>query len=221
LFDKNCLSYWFPRLAQVYVGYPRTEIVPRPSVSEIREAALRISATGPWFLRTGHISGKHQWKDTCDLRDLSKLQQHIDKLAELSEMADLLGLPSDVWVVRERLPVQPIAYLPLYGDMPLVKEMRAFIRGGKIQCLHPYWPENAIAQGLPPDQRYKAPDLFQKLTPSISEAAMVQITLERVARAFPEQHGWSVDLLGTRFGWYVTDMAVADRSFHYLGCDKQ
>ena len=32
-----------------------------------------------------------------------------------------------------------------YGNMPLVKEVRAFIRGGQVVCAHPYWPPGAVA----------------------------------------------------------------------------
>lgn len=30
---------------------------------------------------------------------------------------------------------------------------------------------------------------------------------------------WSVDVLETRRGWFVTDMAEAARSFHWPGCE--
>lgn len=141
-------------------------------------------------------------------------------------MVDLIGLGTDVWCVRELLPTRPLAHLPRYAGMPLVREMRAFVGNGAVQCLHPYWPEGAIRQGFA-YRDHPAESLPAGLTEMIQAATTwtadeerdVRALLLRVAAAMQETgEVWSVDVLDTARGWYVTDCAVAERSFHWPGC---
>lgn len=246
--DRNCLSYWFPKLRDAGVPVPRTEIVRTAAdlspvvdgqlpdgwggfLAELTVAIARLtdnaSPTPPVFLRTGQGSGKHDWKHTCGL-DLSKdtLPNHVAALVRWSHEVDFLGLPTNVWVVRELLPVEPVATLPRYGGMPLVREYRTFVRGGRVVCIHPYWPVGAIRDGLgdvpgttPDDRQIAALFAFNRLYPTGPEQAAAELA-ERVAAAFADGGAWSVDLLATKRGWFVTDMAEAARSFHWDGCPE-
>jgi hypothetical protein len=45
------------------------------------------------------------------------VQQHVYEIAEASEIADMIGLPWDTWVVREFLPTMPYGVCPRYGNM--------------------------------------------------------------------------------------------------------
>lgn len=240
--SKCCLSYWFPKLQAAGVPVPRTEIVrtdpaalwrimfdetvDKPDktawnklIDDLKDAAQRIGP-GPWFLRTGQTSNKHAWKRSCCLTDLNCLPEHVEQIAEFSEMADMIGLPIDVWVVREMLPTKPIALLPAYGDFPLVREMRGFVRDGRIECRHDYWPSGAISQGfreVPSPERLHC--LIADSQISCAEyVEHVEPLLQQVATAFAGDGGWSVDVLETDRGWYVTDMAVAERSYHEPSC---
>lgn len=238
--DRNCLSYWFPKLVAAGVPVPRTEIVKTEVrleqvldgkvpegylqfVNELEQACLQIGACGPWFLRTGQGSGKHDWKRTCFVADLTKLRAHVAALVEWSHLVDFLGLRHDVWCVREMLPTKPIDILPRYGDMPLVREMRCFVKGGEIVCVHPYWPQGSIEQGLDRKELQRAQrslDLFTQSLIPIEQTNEIYTLARQVAEAFKDDGAWSVDILETKNGWYVTDMAEARRSFHWEGCER-
>jgi len=240
--DRNCLSYWFPRLERTGVPVPRTEVIRvddgengwtltavlegeeppafAPLVASIRAAASRLGY--PAFLRTGQGSGKHEWKWTCYLAGPDYVPRHVGALIEWSHMVDMFGLPHGVWCVRQMLPVEPIVVLPTYQDMPLVKEVRAFVRGGRVVCHHPYWPLKAIADGFGCRANGRVDDGIVAYAaaafPTAADEPHWRPLAERVAAAFADDGAWSVDLLATRDGWYVTDMAEAGRSYHWPGC---
>lgn len=233
--QRNCLSNWFQRLQAAAVPVPRTEIVHtalplwkyfgdggtsldalQAFFDELTAAVQRIGT--PCFLRTGQGSGKHQWKDCCYLADVADLKSHVAALVEWSASAGFLGLPCDVWCVREMLPVEPVAVLDKYGDMPLVPELRFFIRDGQVICKHHYWPAGAICKGfsIEPDNIGEIiEDSRDVYTADGGSALSLAI---HVAKAFRGDGAWSVDVLLTKRGFYVTDMADAGESFHWPGC---
>ena len=244
--DQNCLSFWFPILSQCGVNVPRTHIHRAPKSDWIarlvrgeakvgddarREAelvaAIEASAnqlgwsrSRPVFLRTGQTSNKHDWENTCFLRPHSPILKHIAALAEFSMMAGFLGLPFDVWVVREFLPVQPLVYLPNYGNMPLIHEMRYFVKDGEVACSHPYWPKKAIEQGFQGTSGVSRVSEWVERSnefPSIQQANRVA---KIVAEAFNNvgDGEWSVDILAADGEVFVTDMAMAKQSYHTRPC---
>lgn len=232
--DPNCLSHWFPKLEAAGLPVPRTEIVRMPEgarldafrivhgeppetgklpffIEHLRSMADKIGF--PCFLRTGHTSGKHRWRDTCFVEVPDRLERHVLMLVEESEMVGMMGLPYDVWAVRELLPTKPLATCPNYGGMPVNREFRYFVESEDVQCFHPYWPRAALEQG----------------GLSVDDAARVAEELERVdrldlvdslaCRAGEALGGaWSIDLLETERGWYITDCALAKDSWHWDGC---
>ena len=241
---RNCLSYWFPKLSAADVPVPRTEIIdagadwfqmigiaegPRHRESfeaataliahvsdAIRAAAEKVGGY-PLFLRTGHFSGKHDWSRTCHVPDAASVPEHVAHLVYMSEMFAMAGeLPYRMWCVRELLPVDPVAVLPEYGNMPLVKEVRAFVQGGRVVCAHPYWPPGAIERGFGGSPGM--PQALEGIALRSADEQEWRPLSERVAAEFTGDGAWSVDLLATRWGWYVTDMAEAARSFHWDGC---
>ncbi len=146
-----------------------------------------------------------------------------------------------VWAVRELLPVEPVATLPAYGGFPLVPEVRCFVEGGEVRCAHSYWPEAAVLQGLVcahgGSTRVRRGGLLMRddgegVCPlcaaeasrlfALAQAALLLPGWERIALqaadAFRGDGAWSVDLLPTRRGFFVTDMAEAERSWHWPGC---
>lgn len=170
--DRNCLTYWFPKLVAAGVPVPMTRIVTtQPDLAggdlvllmdgaeargfdaflkRLLEAADAVALATSWpvFLRTGHTSGKHNWRETCHWRNREHAARHVGALVGFSHEVDFLGLPHDVFVVREMLKTEPILPLPRYGGMPLTGEIRAFVGGGEVLCLHAYWPAESIRQGL-------------------------------------------------------------------------
>ncbi len=233
--DKTCLSYWFPKLEAAGLPVPRTEIVrtdcdlmlyffggpkdpPKPTEAfnaflvELEAARQRIGGTAV-FLRTGQTSGKHDWKRTCYLPVGANLAHHVGALVEFSECADFMGLPWNVWVVREMLPIDPIGICERYGNMPVVREFRYFIADGAVTCWHPYWPLDALNDG---GFAADVPEGWYEAMCRHDEAATALAT--RVAAVFRDDGAWSVDVLATRRGWVVTDMAEAGISYHWPEC---
>ncbi len=184
----------------------------------------------PVFLRTGHFSGKHEWNKACYLPSNDQVDQHIRQLVFMSEMFGSFGeLPYKMWAVRELLPTKTVAVLPGYGDFPLAREVRAFISDGEIVCSHPYWPSAAIKNSLTPRRlepaeveilAYRANEFAAMVDPAASRH-LWEPQVREVAREFKGDGSWSVDVLETERGWYITDMAEALRSWHWDGCEQK
>jgi hypothetical protein len=228
------LSYWFPKLEAAGLPVPKTIIVPMHReaqrnvwaaldgkhgtaeqgaaslqfVSDLRGAADSIGF--PCFLRTDHTSGKHGWENTCFLPAAESIPSHILAIAEYSAMAGIMGLPFDVWVVRELLPTKPFGVCPNYGNMPICKEFRFFVEDGLVRCHHPYWPLGALEQGG------ANPDLDYELLCWMGNTAELYVLASAAGKAVGGR--WSVDLLETEKGWFITDMAEAEKSFHWERC---
>lgn len=263
--DHTCLSYWFPIVSKADgVNVPRTKIYrahsididwirmslsgavswPHPELGDrpalfgaIRAAALELGL--PAFLRTGQGSGKHQWTETCFLPDaeLPTIARHVFALAEWSEMVDMLGLPYDVWVVREMLPVKPL--FTAFRDMPIVREFRLFVRtsDGEVWHAQPYWPAHAFTHVIPggsdgtvvwkeehreglAEPQASILEASQRFGPLEFETLCAQAKNAAVAlkQAGCPVGDWSMDFLQAANGdWYLTDMAEADKSFKWPG----
>lgn len=222
--DPNCLSTWFPQLERTGVPVPKTIIVRAPGdykwlwpllddeipkgfwpfIEELEQAGDALG--WPAFLRTGHTSGKHYWSGTCFVRDASSLPDHVTKLVEFSLMADIRGLPTEVWAMREMLPV-PDTFTAFNG-LPINRERRYMIRDGQVVRHFPYWPANALRNASVSDWRERLAELNQE-TPEEIDHLIVLAT--KVAQAFPGH--WSVDFLYTAKGWCCIDMAEGDKSW--------
>jgi len=228
---KCCLSYWYPKILKNKVRTPKTKIIrlnykesfdlfkildgercdlaTRLFADIFREAcAMRKTA---YFLRTGQTSGKHNWNHTCNLGPWSAalIKKHVCMLLDFSGCVDL---PVDVWVLREMLPTKPI--FRAFDGMPIVQERRYFVRDGKVEEHFPYWPQHSIEghvdeethpdwRGLLSEDNKQNAEQIKLLT-GLSENAMQGI-----------EGYWSIDWLRTTDGWYCTDMALGDASYHY------
>jgi hypothetical protein len=228
--DKTALSFWFPKIAAAGVPVPRTKIITmskeaqasiwkwfdgepgngaeKPFLAELAAAATEMGF--PCFLRTDHTSNKHSWQETCFLTSADNIAQHVYNLAEFSEICDMIGIPWTTWVVREFLPTIPLGVCPNYGNMPICREFRYFVDDGKIRCVHPYWPDYALEQGGVDLATFDYKALCAGQVPGLDCLA------EEAGKAVGGS--WSIDILETRNGWYVTDMAEAHKSFHWDGC---
>ena len=226
--NPNCLSYWFP-LIESLVPVPRTEIVRSGDLSALFDNEIpdgwceflaemntaRGKIGGDCFLRTGQGSGKHDWAKTCYLPETANIADHVAALVDWSVLVDFMGLPFDVWCVREMLPTSPIGACPRYRGMPVCREFRFFAEAGQVKCFHPYWPLGALQDGgLAGGFSEGWYEEFCRL-----EDKEPQRMAEIVSNAVPG--AWSIDVLETKRGWFVTDMAVAERSFHWPGCPAE
>lgn len=229
------MSHWFPTLNSTGVPVPDTRIVTTDLpledmvcgdaamaayppewlsfLTQLRAFALEVGWL-PIFLRTGHGSGKHDWLDTCYVAQSKRLGRHVAQLVEWSAMRDL---PTRVWAVREAL--QLVSSFTAFNGFPVNCERRYFIENGKVSCHHPYWPQRAVADGSP------SVDGWQERLEALNEEASIEVAYltaqsERVAAAFPGE-SWSLDwALATDGVWYAIDMAPAELSYHWPGCQK-
>lgn len=228
--DFNDMAFWFPPLEPAGLPVPRTELVQTdvalydlldgkdPSgwalfLDALTGAAERVGA--PFFLRTGHTSGKHDWVRTCYVSEAHRdvLAYHVAALVEQSAMG-IPGLPTDTWAVRELIPTIPICHCDAYGGMPVVREFRLFVRDGRVEHDQPYWPIAAVAAGRPDVADWK--DQLAEISEiSGVEISMLQSWALDAARAVGGGY-WSVDFLqATDESWWLTDMAQGDVSFRY------
>jgi len=229
--DKTALSYWFPIIQAAGLPVPKTKIVyitdeakksiwaafdgkdegdPQPFFNQLANAATEIGF--PCFLRTDYTSNKHQWEDTCYLKSAADIPRHVFELAEFSVCCDMIGIPWDAWVVRELLPTIPFGTCPYYGNMPVCREFRLFVDEGNVRCFHPYWPLDSLKQGGAKVNYTK----LCRLNPT--EENNLKLLASRAGQALGGS--WSIDILETKNGWYVTDLAEAYKSFHWEGCEK-
>ena len=238
--DITRLSYWFPKIKAAGLQVPETCII-KTTEKELKDIfrsmessrrdgvyslAKRIGeaielADGidyPCFLRTDHFSGKHDWERTCFVQNGESIAEHIMAIAYMWECMNMFGPPCDVWVIREFLPTKPVGVCHSYGDMPICREFRFFVEDGDIKCWHPYWPVKALNDG---NAKYHGAFDYNAFC-RIDDPQELQKLFDLASKAGATLSGsWSVDLLETQRGWFVTDMAEAHKSWHWEGCVKR
>lgn len=236
-FEKRaCLSYWYPKTQ--HLPSPATKVLNEPLTLEMlsendKEGVynagyheliyrLRLAAGEmigryelPLFLRTGQTSGKHDWPNTCELSSPEEIESHVQALAMFSHAVDLRGLPLNVWAVREWLDIEH--KFTAFSGMPIGREYRFFVQEGEILHCQPYWPHEALAEHAT-ETGWKAKlDELNKMPPPYAAIDLANLVGETVANRFEHPDScWSVDVCKTTGrGWYLTDMAPAERSFFW------
>lgn len=225
------LCHWFPKVKDLGIPVPRTQIcyvdrsqmyrsiageqLPR-EYYRMFDQAVRDVRGYPLFIRTDLSSGKHLWKTTCYVEDGVNLLPNILRLCEANGTADIpgLSLQFEAIIFREFLDLAT-GFTAFRGEMPINKERRYFVRDGAVVCHHPYWPSESIL-GRTKDATWQ-----EKLTALNAEDEEEIATLtsyaERVGGRLPGF--WSIDFAQTANGaWYLIDMADGGRSFHWEGC---
>lgn len=239
-FARNCISHWHPKLVAAGVPTPRTIICRiEPSISQETgawlvgegtptqqsmqlvsdiESACASLGPAPWFLRSGHFSGKHYWLETCCLPNCEpySVEAHIQAIVEVGECASMIGFPWNVWAVREMIPMRAddcAGFAARFGGMPVRREYRAFVRDGEVLCVHPYWPADAFGKSR--SAEFDAE--LARISSVLDFHGPVIALAEKAGAALGGE--WSVDMLRDAVGnWMVTDCAVANESFHWPGC---
>jgi hypothetical protein len=95
-------------------------------------------------------------------------------------------------------------------DMPVCKEFRYFIEDGRYVCSHPYWPVQSLIDG--------GFDLSPHDFTALCAGRTQELDQIAIAAGAAVGGAWSVDILETKRGWVVTDMAEAHKSWHWGGC---
>mgnify|MGYP000335996289 CR=1 FL=1 len=219
--DENSMLYWYPKIKNLNIPQPRTEIVevnesifdlldgklPR-NIDEIKRVARKIGY--PLFMRTDHLSGKHEWKYTCYVETEKDLIPHISNLVESSAMAGIVGLPINALVFRELLKLDYA--FKAFNGLPIARERRVFIKDGNVQCIHAYWVEDAIRFW-----EAKEPEGWRKKLRELNTVTdeEVEILTEYAEIVGQEVKGyWSVDFAKSGEKWYLIDMAKGEDSWH-------
>lgn len=217
----NDITFWYPVLFHSQIPVPKTIILhtnidmevvsygKKPDgfddfVKEVRSAIKKVGL--PAFFRTGYLSNKHDWKNSCFITDLDKIQNHITSLVEMSDIATIDRFcPCDFFAVREIIKTKPY-FTYFSGDMPITSERRYFVRNGKIECQHPYWPAEVF------------PDIDKKQIEELNrfgeeDKAILDSMATYISKKFSGY--WSVDFLkDINNKWYCTDMAIGESSYH-------
>jgi len=232
--DKTAMSYWFPKIEAAGLPVPRTTMVPMPTDAQrdlfrsfdqeqmhgeyaafVKTLEPIAESLGyPCFVRTEFTSAKHDWELACYVKAYAELADHISHIVYFSECCAPGGeLGYNFWAIREFLPTMPIGVCRGYSNMPICREFRFFVEDDKVVCWHPYWPRHALDDGNPV---YSGPPMSYEEFCTPPDLAALEKIASDAGRAVGG--AWSVDLLETKRGWFLTDMAEAHRSFHWEGC---
>jgi len=128
-------------------------------------------------------------------------------------------------IARKLIPTTAV-FLAFDGNLPITKERRYFVQDDKVVCHHPYWPPDAFVrrdggcwanEAIFPRWRKALCDMNQQ------DAEEVEL-LSRLSSDIGRELGgaWSVDWLWSEQEgqWYMIDMAEADKSYHWPGCEE-
>ena len=233
--DINSMLIWFPRIKDLNIPMPKTEIyeIPEDALANLQredmknldmEAVKKVAAKigYPLFLRTDQASGKHYWKRTCYVEKEEDLRIHVFEVVSFNLCADLFGLPFKALVFREFIEMDS-KFVAFLGEMPVNPERRYFIKDGKILCHHAYWIPEAIEQGTVGQSWDKLPvgwrDILKKInTETPEEVKLLSSYANEIAEIF--KGFWSIDFCKSKDGtWWLIDMAAGEKSWHYEKCE--
>lgn len=225
--SKTSMLYWWPRIKNLGIPVPRTEIVeipytylvsildgkplPKEYLVMAEEAGRKIGY--PIFLRTDMASAKHQWDRTCFVPTEDKLFKHIWTLVDETLTTGMFGeLDPNALVFRELLELT--SPFTAFSGLPISCERRYFIRNGKVECHHPYWPESAIERSWIPPSEPRWRELLASL--NIELPWEIELLTNYASRVGTVLDGyWSIDFSeGQKSTWYLIDMAEGDKSWH-------
>jgi hypothetical protein len=183
------------------------------TVRAVKVAAFELGGY-PVFLRTGCMSGKHAWLETCHVPGPDDVQARMATLVR--EQATAFGVPPvGEFVVRELLDLET-GFRAFRGRMPVNTEVRAFVDGDEPVCLHPYWPEEAIYGASRQDWRV----VLREMQDIEAGDRGLLLELSAALGGHRLQGAWSVDWARHRDGrWFLIDMAPAGMSYHAPECE--
>jgi hypothetical protein len=231
--EESSLEFWYKDVEYLGIPSPKTKIVKLTkkeleaahsehllgSVTvKLMEAAEEFEY--PIFLRTDLSSGKHAWDTSCYVDHPDKISRHAHEVMVYNLVADMFGLPFRSFAVREFIPLEGGELKAFYGNFPVTKERRVFVRDGIVECHHEYWVEGAIEQGM--SHKEMPREEWQPLLDKVNAVTEddVAIIVEYARRIGKRLGGyWSVDFAKTTdHQWILIDMGRGELSFHKEGC---
>lgn len=113
----------------------------------LRPELMELPGPRPVIIKDYVKSAKHKWFDACfihDSRDREEVVRVTKNFLDIQSTGLVGGL-----CYRQFERYKPIGTHPK-TNLPLVNEWRAFMRGGKVFYLAPYWRDGDYAQGSKP-----------------------------------------------------------------------
>lgn len=232
--DLASLPYWWERTRDLPVPQPKTVYIPMDpkdlinamdgeplDLKPLLAAAEKVGGY-PVFLRTDVGAAKKNYKDTCFVESADKMTGHAYHLLDECMAADMFGEAAPHgFAVREFLHLD-WSFKAFWGEMPVATEARVFVRDGVVECVHPYWPADAIREWAVRWTDSIQPDWERRLAFQNAKVERDIMTIrhlaERVARVM--DGWWSCDLalaVDDR-AWYLIDMAPGAASYHDPSC---
>ena len=233
---KSGMENWFPKIEALPIRQPKTFFVPIPEpiqeaywreefsdVSEkiladqCRQVVKENKLKYPIFLRTNHSACKHSWKMTCYIAKPSDFEKHIAELIFGHITADFIGLPFNFLIIREFIEMNTLFYA-FYGDMPVNREFRFFIKNQTVQCSHPYWSVEPI-KGHECEKTHKNWKRILKHSSELTKNELALLTGYAKQVAGVMEGYWSVDFIEAKDGtWVMCDLATGGESYHLPTC---
>ncbi len=232
-YPKDSLFYWYPNVKDLGIPMPKTVMIPFPEYSkpdfkkmlydsdshnpywdqfiyDVKLAALQLGY--PVFVRSDETSNKHEWNRSCYVESEDELPSHLFNIMEMTEMV-MFGLDIGGFAVREFLELDS-KFTAFYGEMPVAREFRFFVKDGRFQCYHPYWFP-ACMDNPSVDNWYEL--LMEMESLSEHELLLLSVWADKIGEAVGGY--WSVDFCQLTDGsWAMTDMAQGENSFHFNTC---
>ena len=227
MYQISSMNNWFPKIKkhETIFKFPKTKIYhidekdltsgvdffPPEVNKKLIDKIIKDEWEFPLFIRTDQTSGKHDYKDTCYVESLDKLDENINNLICVNRTTNVFGLPFTSLIVREFIELD-WKFKAFWGKMPVAPEVRIFVRDEKVECIHPYWFEDAI-NGMTDqdDWRHLLIEINQRAEKDYFILGKNAIEFNKVVEGY-----WSVDYaLGKDGEWYLIDCAHGDASYHY------
>lgn len=185
------------------------------------DAAAESLGGYPVFLRSDHMSGKHEKTPTglppCFVHSKKDLIGSVLQIYEFTEMALWCSEGCDKWAVRKLLPSP--AEVSGFFNLPIGPEWRFIVRDGVIAIDGCYWPKEAIRHPCWIDTRRElTPEeyitYYDRLLSPFAPGKYEELIALSCQIATALGGDWSVDWMQAADGeWYLIDMADADRSW--------
>lgn len=230
--NKNSALIWFPKIEGKLptiktriIQYNHRSIIAVFDGVELSEMAELIESVSsacreigyPVFIRTDLSSAKHDGPTAYKVNDESEIERVLLATIEDNEMKFWLE-PEGPSAIMVREWVDFDAPFCAFHGHAISREWRFFADNKSVKCFHPYWPKSSIeffSVEQPKGWEEMLYDLH-KIPDNIEQ-------LKEYAIAAASKYGCfcSVDIAMDKAGnWLVVDMATAEDSYHWPGCDK-
>jgi hypothetical protein len=237
--NLNSMLYWYEQTKDLEIPQPKTfiykipeeflnifyeEQFPEGLLEEIYPITEELGF--PLFLRTDYSSIKHNYEKTCFVDSKTKLEDNIYNVIEGNILADYIGFPFKALIFREFIELE-YKFKAFKGNLPIAKERRYFINNREIQCYHPYWPIDTIKNPSLPNYKELLSELNKQSEDEIKLLSKYSLMVAEVLDSYYNTkdekkellNNWSVDFAkGINGLWYLIDIAIGERSFHWLSC---